>query len=126
MTRCLFIFLAVIGSLATLRLDFDRLHVFNPEWPAHARFHAAAYAILNTLCCLVALFLAAFMPLGKLSVQLSGCLLIIVALTFFLALIVPGTSPVASPNERKFKNTPISVWMAAVFLFFVVAGLLNG
>ena len=120
--RILFIFLGSFSAVATLLSDFNRLHIFNPNWPPHARFHAAAYAILNILGSLLAAFLALKEPFGNASLYFAASLLFLSVFTFFLALAVPGTSPVASSAERHMWNIPVSVCMAGVFALLVALG----
>jgi uncharacterized protein DUF6640 len=41
--------IAVATSVGGFLADFNRTHLFNPAWPAHARFHDAMTIILGSL-----------------------------------------------------------------------------
>lgn len=99
--QALLIVLALASAVGTYIADFDEHHVFNPSWTAHARFHSAAYAILNIGCALICVVLCLFTPLGRHSSLVMACaLLFLMGLVLFLATAVKGTSPIAGPHER--------------------------
>ena len=88
---------AAIGTIiGTGRADLNRTHVFNPDWPPHARFHGAAGWGTVAGSQLVALWLI-WRP-GEpraerdLAIKAASLLAVIAWAPFFPALITPGTA----------------------------------
>lgn len=116
--------LAISSILGTALADFRTNHIFNPEWPAHARFHAAAFALMNMSLGAVALVLLWWSPFGwRESVEVVGILFAVMVFTFLAAIWVPGVTAVADKEERIWKNQPISVWMTMAFGLLTVVGV---
>lgn len=115
--------LSALSAVGTYLGDFDKHHIFNSRWSDHARFHAAAYAILNIQLALLALVLCAFTPFGfRVSLQLGSVILLIMGITLFLAATVRGTSPIAGPHERIWAKVPLALWINVVYLGVLALG----
>ncbi len=95
---------AAVGTIVgTGRADLNRTHVFNPQWPPHARFHGAAGwgSIVGSQ--LLALWLL-WRP-GQLSaerdlgVKTAALVPTIAWAPFWLALATPGTAVEDEPGH---------------------------
>lgn len=95
---------AAIGTvIGTGRADLNRTHVFNPEWPPHARFHAAAGWGTVTGSQLLALWLVWRSDDSgadnDLAVRIAALLPAIAWTPFFLALVTPGAEVEDEPDH---------------------------
>ncbi len=95
---------AAIGTiLGTGRADLNRTHVFNPDWPAHARFHGAAGWGTVTGTQLLALWLTwrpNQLPAEReLAIKAAALLPAIAWAPFYLALATPGTGVEDQPGH---------------------------
>jgi hypothetical protein len=123
MGECLLALLSLFSAVGTVWADFRSNHIFNPEWPAHARFHAVLYALMNIGCSILALCLILFHPFGRRpSVIMAVVLLALLGTTLFLALLIPGVSSVAYEKEIQWKGVAISLWMGIGFLALTSLG----
>tara|TARA_R110002072_G_scaffold36301_7_gene107064 strand:- start:5869 stop:6264 length:396 start_codon:yes stop_codon:yes gene_type:complete len=73
-SRILVTFCVVIFSVVVPILEINASHVFNPEWPAHARFHEVWQLITNCGIGLLCLWLVWL----KDNVQLASVLVVLV------------------------------------------------
>jgi hypothetical protein len=109
--------LALASALGTYRADFDKHHVFNPSWSPHARFHAAAYALLNIGVALASFWLCLWLPFGwQSSIKMASGLLVLMGSILFLSSLIPGTSPVAGPHEKIWRKVPLALWINVGYL----------
>jgi hypothetical protein len=121
--KWLLLFLAGVEVLGTPFADLNRLHVYNESWPPHARFHCAAYTLMNVVAGLVAILLLLTMEArDHRSIALAAALLVGSGLSFFGALLFRGTSALASPTERVIRGQPISLWMTGLHMALTVLG----
>jgi hypothetical protein len=95
---------AAIGTIVgTGRADLNRTHVFNPDWPPHARFHAAAGWGAVAGSQLLALWLtwrSGQEPAeSDLAIKTATVLPAIAWAPFFLALATPGTKVEDQPGH---------------------------
>ena len=95
---------AAVGTIVgTGRADLNDTHVFNPEWPPHARFHGAAGWGTVSAAQLLALWLiwrpAASTAERDLAVTTAALLPTIAWAPFFAALATPGTAVEDHPGH---------------------------
>ena len=111
---------AALGTIVgTGRADINRSHVFNPNWPPHARFHGAAgwWTVAGTQ--LLALWLA-WRPAKNdaerdLAVKAAAMLPVIAWAPFFPALVTPGTAVEDEPGHLpRIAGVPANLVPAAV------------
>ncbi len=92
--------------------DFDRRHVFHPKWPAHARYHAAAYTLTNMGFGALGLWITWAKPEWK---WLAIGILSWPGIVMILASMFPGVSSYAE-GEKSFLKLPVSLWGTFFYL----------
>lgn len=120
MGLALLVGLAAIQAIATPFYDWNRRHLFHPEWPAHARFHVVAYTLLNIGYAVTAAGLALGLP-APLGTRIAAGMLAWAAALQFLACLFPGVTPTAD-GEKVVKGAPVSLWGSAAYLALAIAG----
>lgn len=97
------------------------------NWPAHARFHCAAYGLTNMgtgIICLVIFTSINFQsPQSLVPVLIGISLLLLVDLIMLGTSAVPGVSAIAD-GEKVMHSWPISYWMTVIHLGMVLSGAL--
>ncbi len=104
---------AVTGAVIDLGTD---THVFNPEWPPHAKYHDVMYIFVSAGIGLVCLWLAWSKRARVdhiLTLQIITALLGMLWVAFFVALLVPGASA-ATPGMPQPLGIPVNVLSAVV------------
>ncbi|NBN64805.1 hypothetical protein GWI72_13600 [Microvirga tunisiensis] len=107
---------SVMGTVVTVAVAdvFNATHLFNPDWPAHARFHIA---MQFTALCLVSL--VSLWALFGAARAGQAWLAALAPATFWpgllVAWMVPGTDPYATEALRS-TGVPINIIAAVVFL----------
>ena len=88
------------GLVSTV-VDWNSSHLFNPAWPAHARFHDVAMLNLLNGVCLLALWLMwRRSPEPEIGVRVAALVPVIFwGAFFYTTFLVPGTSLRATPDE---------------------------
>ena len=111
---------AAVGTIAgTARADLNRTHVLNPDWPPHARFHAAAGWGSVAGAQLLALWLLwrpSREPAERDVAVTTAALLPAIAWTpFFAALATPGTAVEDHPGHLpRIAGVPLNLIPAAL------------
>lgn len=108
------VIIGTVGIVAVADI-FNATHLFNPDWPPHARFHNAMQAWT--------LFLVSIVSLAALRHGQIGVAAIAPATfwpSLWLSWPVPGTSPYAAPALEAI-GFPVNLAIAAVML--VLTGL---
>jgi hypothetical protein len=85
---------AVVFPVANILADWNKTHVFNPTWPAHARFHAADMSVIVWSVSAIAMWLL-WRKSAEPQVGIKVAALLSLALWspfLYLTLLVPGTS----------------------------------
>ncbi len=106
-SRLIFILLAVLLPLGSHLADFNRTHIFNPNWPPHAKFHGGQTLMFSWLLGIFSLFFALRKTNDRLTSVLAASLF--AAVYWFAqvgALLYPGTA-VFDPDTI----TPASIVM---------------
>ena len=92
--------LVVVSTLVSIVVDWNASHVFNPDWHPHGRFHDV---MLLTL-------LVSFVPLllwllwrnssePEVAVKVTTAILVTFWGSFYINLLIPGTTPAANLDE---------------------------
>ena len=127
MPQILLIISALVAVFGSWTAEFRDNHVFNQDWPAHARFHCAAYGLTNIgigIICLVIFTRVNFQSAHSLVPVLIGIsLLLLMDLIMLGTIAIPGVSAIAD-GEKVMHSWPISYWITALHLGLVIAGML--
>ena len=95
-------FVLIVGPIASIFVDWNSTHLFNPTWPPHAKFHDWAMLNLLTGTCALALWLLwrkSSEP--QVAVKVATLIpLIFWSAFFYTTTLLPGTSLSASPGEH--------------------------
>ena len=103
---------AIVATVAIVAIAdvFNATHLFNPDWPGHARFHIG---MQFTTLVIVSLFSLAALRRGQ--VWASALAPASFWPGLFVAYLIPGTDVYASEALREL-GTPINLILAAVLL----------
>jgi len=122
--------LLTVALLSTLfgpiGADWNDTHVFNADWPPHARFHSVVGLFVTIGFSLTGLWL-----LWRRSIDYLPQLLVAMAVpvlawgSFFLAVLVPGTGVEDHAGTLpRVVGLPLNLFVALIFSAFAVAGYL--
>jgi len=115
--------LAIISvAMAPLTADLNETHIFNEEWPPHARFHTAVLMFLSIGLSLIGLWLL-WRKTSEFRTHVFLAMLIPVLSwgSFFLALLLPDTGAEDVPGElARVAGLPVNLFVAAVFVVLSV------
>ena len=92
--------LVVVSTLVSVVVDWNSSHVFNPDWHPHGRFHDVM--LLTLLVGLVPLLLWLLWrssPEPEVAVKVTTAILILFWGSFYVNLLIPGTTPAANLEE---------------------------
>ena len=103
---------AIVATVAIVAIAdvFNATHLFNPDWPGHARFHIG---MQFTTLVIVSLFSLAALRRGQIWTAALAPASFWPGL--FVAYLIPGTDVYASEALREL-GTPINLILAAVLL----------
>lgn len=113
----------VITVVAPLQADWNRSHVFNEDWPSHARFHATVALAMSTSLSALAIYRLWAGPDDGSGRLFAAAVPVSYWTPFFPALLVRGTGvedpphPVARPA-----GIPVSLLGAAATSATAAAG----
>jgi hypothetical protein len=113
----------IVGTVAIVAVAdvFNATHLFNPEWPGHARFHIGMQFTTLVLVAIVSLW-ALTGPLTQSRAWLAA----LAPATFwpglFVAYAIPGTDVFASEALQEL-GVPINLVVAGAFLAVTTVGL---
>lgn len=122
--RLLLTFAAIGTLVGPVGADLNQSHVFNPEWPPHARFHSVASLAMTSGFSLIAMWLVwrrSHEP--AISMMVAAAVPILAWGSFFIALVVPGAA-VEDHSETlaRLGGIPINVVVAALFTALAILG----
>jgi hypothetical protein len=114
----------IVTALGSLIHDWNKTHVYNPEWPPHARFHFVSVVAMNFALGALGLWLL-WGPSEHNTTTLfvSALIPIIVWGSFFAAIAVPGCKAEDHPGQvPRLADIPINMLAAAAFCLTSIVG----
>lgn len=112
--------LVVVSTLVSVIVDWNSSHVFNPNWHPHGRFHDVM--LLTLLIGLVPLLLWLLWrptPEPEVGVKVTTCILLLFWGSFYVNLLIPGTTPAANIEE-----SPPSLWGLPLYPNMIIAAII--
>jgi hypothetical protein len=92
LSRLLFSFVAVAFALAGHLADMSNTHIYNPNWPPHAKFHAGQTLMFSNALALCAIFFSFRRTTDKInSVAAAALFSALYAITQASAILYPNT-----------------------------------
>lgn len=122
--RLLLSFVVISVAMAPLTADLNETHIYNHDWPPHARFHTAVLMFLSVGLTLMGLWLIWRRTLEFRTHAFLAMLIPVLSWgSFFLALLLPGTGAEDVPGELpRVAGLPLNLFVAAVFVVMAVVG----
>lgn len=121
--RVLLSLIVAFVGIGSIPVDLNSSHIFNPAWPPHARYHDVMLLVVWAGIAGVALWLlwrrSAEPHVG---VVVATLVPLISTGAFFVALLVPGASPMLGPDVPlpELGGMPIAPNLAAAGVLFVL------
>lgn len=112
----------VFGLLIPI-LEVNATHLFNPDWPQHARFHDAWQLITNSSLAVLCLWLVWGRGQIALSALIGGCVMGGVVLAHALGDLYAGYATYEGGTELTLLGLPaaVAIPLAAVIMFAAAA-----
>jgi hypothetical protein len=120
--RALVTLVSIWAAFGSYAFDWNATHIFNPEWPPHAKFHNAQTMLLGTALGLLALH-TLWRAVGDATLRLrfATAAASFYWLTQIGALFFPGTA-LFDPNQRHPGQLPEQLIVDAVMLSLLSLG----
>lgn len=113
----------VITAVAPLLADWNPSHVFNEQWPSHARFHATVALTMSTSLSALAIFQVWAGPDDQSGRLFAAAVPVSYWAPFFPALLVRGTGVDDPPHPvARRAGVPVSLLGAAATSATAAAG----
>ncbi|KAI9703112.1 MAG: hypothetical protein M1820_005984 [Bogoriella megaspora] len=99
--RILLTLIAINTGVGPYIADFNKTHIYNPNWPPHAKFHDGQTMSMGALCGLLSLYLL-YRPSPKYNVDTAFIVALLDAVYFVTQLTAwfyPGSAPLDPPND---------------------------
>lgn len=100
---------------------FNAAHLFNPNWPPHAKLHNAMHAVMLLIVATVSAVALARKPRSRASIGVA----VLTAMSFWPGLIlsplIPGTSLYATEELRSL-GFPINFVLSVVWIVLTASG----
>lgn len=121
--------LVVASTLVSIVVDWNSSHVFNPDWHPHGRFHdVMLLTLLVGLVPLLLWLLWRHSPEPGVAVKVTTSILVIFWGSFYVNLLIPGTSPAANLEESPPSLLGIPLYpnmvVAAIIIILALVGYL--
>ena len=117
---------ALIFGLLIPILEINQTHLFNPEWPSHARLHEAWQLITNAAISALALYLV---WTGK-APKIAIALLFIISLSFLTAFVLGqtygGSMLHSDGTQMALAGINVAVWVVAPLTAMLFFSLVSG
>jgi hypothetical protein len=115
---------ALWSAIGSYFFDWNATHIYNPNWPPHAKFHNAQTMLLGTALGLLSLALL-WLVRGddRRRIYSAGVLASLYWITQSAALLFPGTA-LADPQFAHPGDLPVQLIVDAVMLGLLAIGLL--
>lgn len=118
--------LVVVSTVVSIIADWNSSHVFNPDWPPHARFHdIMLLTLLIGLLPLLLWLLWRKSPEPEVAVKVTTTILIVFWGSFYVNFLIPGTSPRAYADipPPSLGNIPLYPNMILAAIIVVLASV---
>ncbi len=113
----------IITALGSIIHDWNKTHVYNPEWPPHARFHFVGVVAMNFVLGILGLWLLWGPTKDKTTLFVSALIPIVVWGSFFAAIVVPGCKAEDHPGQvPRLAGIPVNMLAAAAFCAMSAVG----
>lgn len=122
--KILLTLVALFTLVAPIVADWNQTHVFNPEWPPHARFHTVVGLCMSTGFSIIALWLLWGRPSSQeVSVKIVALVPILYWGSFFIAALVPGAWVEDHPGAiARIMGIPINLAAAGMMMVISAFG----
>lgn len=112
--------LVVVSTIVSIIADWNSSHLFNPDWPPHARFHdMMLLTLLAGLLPLLLWLLWRKSPEPEVAVKVATTVLVVFWGSFYVNFLIPGTSPRAYADIP-----PPSLWNIPLYPNMILAAII--
>ena len=120
--KILITIVAVYAAFGSYIFDWNKTHIYNPNWPPHAKFHNAQTMLLGTMIGLLSLWIIWYQKIDTLyKLRMAASLASLYWITQAGAITFPGTALV-DPEFRHPAQAPAQLIVDVVMLTMLCIG----